>query len=93
MTFGRRAMAVAVLTVMIQVAVGHVGVGIAQTYSSGSTGADGPFNPPASVPPGTIISGSTVTVPLPTNGVFNFQTVTVGSGITVKFAKIQRIHQ
>ena len=87
MTFGRRAMAIAALTVMIQMVVGHVGVGIAQTYSSGSTGADGPFNPPASVPSGTTISGSIVTVPLPPSGIFNFQTVTVGSGLTVRFVK------
>lgn len=87
MMFGRRAMAVAALTVVMQVTVCHVGMGVAQTFSSGSTGADGPFNPPTSVPPGTTISGSTVTVPLPPSGVFNFQTVTVGSGITVKFAK------
>lgn len=87
MMFGRRAMAVVALTVVMQVAVCHVDMGVAQTFSSGSTGADGPFNPPASVPPGTTISGSTVTVPLPPSGVFNFQTVTVGSGITVKFAK------
>jgi hypothetical protein len=62
----------------------------AQTYSSGSTGADGVFNPPGSVPPGTTISGSTVTVPLPASGTFNFQTVTIGSGITVNFAKNAR---
>jgi hypothetical protein len=62
----------------------------AQTYSSGSTGADGVFNPPGSVPPGTTTSGSTVTVPLPASGLFNFQTVTIGSGITVSFTKNAR---
>ncbi len=59
----------------------------AQTFSSGSTGADGPFNPPGSVPPGTTVSGSTYTVPLPPAGIYHFTTLTVASGLTVKFAR------
>ncbi|MBI4536855.1 MAG: hypothetical protein HY712_02730, partial [candidate division NC10 bacterium] len=63
------------------------GLATAQTFSSGSTEADGPFNPPASVPPGTTVSGSTYTVPLPPSGVFHFTTISLPSGTAVKFAK------
>jgi len=46
----------------------------AQTFESGSTGADGPFSPTANV-----------TVTLPPNGVFNYTTVTIPSGVTVRY--------
>lgn len=46
------------------------------TFQSGSTGADGAFNPTTS---------QTITVPA--NGVFNFTTITVPAGVTIKFAK------
>jgi hypothetical protein len=59
----------------------------AQTFSSGSTGADGAFNPPASVPPGTTVNGSTYTVPVPPNGTFHFTTITIPAGTIVKFAR------
>jgi hypothetical protein len=59
----------------------------AQTFTSGSTGGDGPFNPPVNVPPGTTVNGSTYTVPLPSSGIFNFTTITVASGIAVTFTK------
>src|SRR2546426_7803068 len=55
----------------------------AQTFSSGSTGVDGPFNPTCAPTP------CTVTVPLPASGAFNFTTVTIPTGITVKFARNQ----
>ena len=48
----------------------------AQTFSSGSTGADGAFNP-----------STNTTVTLPANGVLNFTTVTIPSGVTVRFAR------
>jgi hypothetical protein len=48
----------------------------AQTFISGSTGADGPFNPT-----------STTTVPLPPNGVLNYTTITVPAGVTATFLK------
>lgn len=48
----------------------------AQTYHSGSTGADGAFAPTAN----TILT-------LPPNGVFNFTTVNIPAGVTVSFAK------
>jgi hypothetical protein len=44
----------------------------AQTFSSGSTGLDGPFAPTAST-----------TLALPPNGVFNFTTVNIPAGVTV----------
>src|SRR5262245_3191512 len=45
-------------------------------FSSGSTGADGAFNP-----------ASNVTVTLPANGVFNYTTINIPSGVTVKFTR------
>lgn len=53
----------------------------AQTFSSGSTGADGPFNPSCTPTP------CTVTVTLPESGVFNFTTVDIASGVRVTFTK------
>ncbi len=48
----------------------------AQTFSSGSTGADGAFAPTAS----TMLT-------LPPSGAFNFTTVTIPAGVTVTFTK------
>ena len=48
----------------------------AQTFSSGSTGADGPFNP-----------SSNTTLALPPSGVFNFTTINIPAGVTVTFTK------
>jgi hypothetical protein len=48
----------------------------AQTFVSGSTGADGPFSPTASV-----------TLPLPPNGIFNFTTVDIPSNVDVTFTR------
>lgn len=48
----------------------------AQTYHSGSTGADGAFAPTANT-----------TLTLPPNGVFNFTTVDIPTGVTVTFTK------
>jgi len=48
----------------------------AQAFSSGSTGADGPFNPT-----------SNMTLTLPPNGVFNFTTINIPSGVTVRFLR------
>lgn len=57
------------------------GLGEAQTFSSGSTGADGPFNPTCAPTP------CTVTRALPPNGVFNFTTINVPTGVTVRFTR------
>ena len=54
---------------------------LAQTFNSGSTGADGAFNPSCTPPP------CTVTVTLPPTGVFNLTTINVPANITVKFTK------
>ena len=59
----------------------------AQTYTSGSTGADGPFSPPGTVPAGSTVTGSTVTVPLPPSGIFHFTTISIPAGVTVTFTK------
>jgi hypothetical protein len=48
----------------------------AQTFNSGSTGADGAFNPTANT-----------TLTLPASGVFNFTTVNIPVGVTVKFTR------
>ncbi len=53
----------------------------AGTFNSGSTGADGAFNPTCAPTP------CTVTVALPASGIFNFTTITVAAGITVQFTK------
>ncbi len=47
-----------------------------QSFSSGSTGADGPFAPT-----------SNVTLPLPPSGVFHFTTISIPSTVTVRFTK------
>ena len=48
----------------------------AQTFNSGSTGADGALNPTTNT-----------TLTLPPDGVFNFTTITIPSTVTVKFAR------
>jgi hypothetical protein len=53
----------------------------AQTFISGSTGADGAFNPTCTPTP------CTVSVQLPTSGIFNFTTVAVPTNVTVKFIR------
>jgi hypothetical protein len=50
-----------------------------QTFSSGSTGADGAFNPTVS----QILS-------IPPNGVFNFTTVNIPTDVTITFARSVR---
>ena len=46
------------------------------TFSSGSTGADGAFNP-----------ASNVTVTVPDSGVFNYTTYNIPSGVTVTYER------
>lgn len=48
-------------------------------FVSGSTGADGPFNPTQSQ-----------TVPLPESGIFNFTTVNIPSNVTIRFGRNSR---
>lgn len=73
--------------------LGFVLVPVRAQFDSGSTGADGPFNPPSQVPAGTQVRGDctrypgcNVIVPLPPNGIFNFTTVNIpNNNITVSF--------
>ncbi len=53
----------------------------AQSFDSGSTGADGAFAPTCAPTP------CTVAVALPPSGVFNFTTVTIAAGVTVSFTR------
>jgi len=67
------------ITVLATIVVGLAlsrGGAIAQTFSSGSTGADGAFNPTANV-----------TIPLPPSGVFNYTTVNIPAGVTVRYLR------
>lgn len=52
------------------------GAATAQIFNSGSTGADGAFN-----------ATTNVTVPLPASGVFNFTTINIPAGVTVRFGR------
>lgn len=54
---------------------------LAQSFSSGSTGADGAFTPTCTPTP------CTVAVALPASGVFNFTTITIPTNVTVTFAR------
>lgn len=48
----------------------------ALAFESGSTGADGPFNPTVNTE-----------LPIPESGVFNFTTINIPTGVTVRFKK------
>ena len=52
------------------------GPAVAQTFNSGSTGADGALNPT-----------SNATIALLPSGVFNYTTVNIPTGVTVTFTK------
>jgi hypothetical protein len=52
-----------------------------QTFSSGSTGADGAYAPSCAPTP------CTVTETLPPSGVYNYTTVTIPSGVTVQYTR------
>ena len=54
----------------------------AQTFSSGSTGADGAFTPTTSV-----------RLPIPPDGIFNFTTINIPAGVTVSFATRPGVRQ
>jgi len=63
------------LVLLAALALG-VGSAFAQTFNSGSTGADGPFSPTTNT-----------TLALPPDGVFNFTTVNIPAGVTVTFTR------
>ena len=66
------------------IAVLAAGTAVAQTFSSGSTGSDGPltFNTPGTY----VFDPRTYTPPLNPAGdnIFNFTTITIAAGVTVK---------
>ena len=64
------------ITVVVAFAALISGPAHAQTFNSGSTGADGAFSPT-----------TTTTVTPPASGVFNFTTVNIPSGVAVRFTK------
>ncbi len=57
------------------------GTASGQTFSSGSTGADGAYAPSCAPTP------CTVTKTLPPSGVYNYTTVTIPSGVTVRYTR------
>ncbi len=57
------------------------GTASGQTFSSGSTGADGAYAPTCAPTP------CTVTQALPPSGVYNYTTVTIPSGVTVRYTR------
>ncbi|MFN0119274.1 MAG: hypothetical protein ACKV2V_02110 [Blastocatellia bacterium] len=61
----------------------------AQTFSSGSTGADGALSDTA-LPAACARNQATITCALPASGVFNFTTVNIPAGITLQFTKNAR---
>ena len=71
MAHGLKAVGIAMATLVL-----WTGAATAQTFNSGSTGADGAFNPTANV-----------TMPLPAGGVFNFTTINIPAGVTVRFGR------
>src|SRR3990172_8963690 len=73
---GSRCVAILAFTVVLTAITVGGGHAIAQTFSSGSTGADGAFNPTTNTTPA-----------LPPNGVFNFTTINTPAGITVTFTR------
>lgn len=66
----KRAIILAIISVFTLSNLAHA------TFNSGSTGADGPFNPSADLE-----------VVLPPNGVLNYTTVDIPAGVTVTFKK------
>lgn len=64
------------LFIIAIVCIGIAASASAEDFVSGSTGADGPFNPT-----------SNLELQLPPDGVFNFTTVNIPAGVTVKFGK------
>src|SRR5688500_3856184 len=69
------------LFVLLGVIVGPC-LATAQTFNSGSTGADGAFAPTASVQ-----------LPIPPDGVFNFTTIHIPAVVTVSFATRAGVRQ
>ena len=78
-----RKVSIAVVLALLALVISWKSALWAQTFNSGSTGADGAFNP--TCPVGQ--TSCTVTVTLPANGIFNFTTINIANGIIVKFTR------
>lgn len=63
-----------IFAILMVLALGNAAIG--GTFESGSTGADGVFNPAASIE-----------LQVPPNGIFNFTAVNIPSGVVVTFKK------
>src|ERR1700733_11030310 len=59
------------------------------TFTSGSTGADGDFNPPSVMPTnsGWSVSNNVITVTNTANGVFNFGSIYIETNWIVRFTR------
>jgi hypothetical protein len=64
------------LVAMLTAIICGTGSAFAQTFNSGSTGADGVFSPTTNT-----------TLALPPNGAFNFTTINIPTGVTVTFTR------
>src|SRR5574341_277522 len=73
---GSRWLAMLAFTVVLTANTVGGGHAIAQTFNSGSTGADGAFSPTTNT-----------TLALPPSGVFNFTTINIPAGVTVTFTR------
>ncbi len=73
---GSRWVATLVISAALTAIICGTGSAFAQTFNSGSTGADGAFNPTTST-----------TLTLPLDGVFNFTTINIPAGVTVRFTR------
>ena len=60
---------------------------LAATFNCGFTSADGAFNPRTTVPPGATAVGNTCAIPLRLAGTFDFTTINIPGGVTVKFTR------
>lgn len=70
--------AIAIATAVLALPPSRVPVS-AQSFVSGSTGADGPLNPTC--------TNCTVTLDLPPNGVFNYTTINIPTSVTVVYRR------
>ncbi len=73
---GSRWVAKLVISAALTAIICGTGSAFAQTFNSGSTGADGAFNPTTNT-----------TLALPPDGVFNFTTINIPAGVTVTFTR------
>lgn len=61
--------------------LGWTSLAVGQTFSSGSTGADGAYAPSCAPTPCTVVE------PLNATGTYNYTTVTIPAGVTVRYTR------